>query len=245
MAVLPHEGTYPILYGQIPLPIGAGHRTGYLSRPDSAGVFPVVVVLPGLGGVGSFERDLCRRLARTGLAALTVDFYRDDTDPLSAYSELSDSRALTDLDEIREFVESEDVDWNAGHRIGLLGIDVGGRFALIKGTEAAWVGSVAVCYTPLTGDEQREIRVADRLDRLGVPVLALYGAADDLIDPTTVDVAQTRNEAGQWLLYEGAGHGFADPESPTFDQAAADDAIARLSAFFRSTLPAASVEDLG
>ncbi|MCI0545134.1 MAG: dienelactone hydrolase family protein, partial [Actinobacteria bacterium] len=108
-----------------------------------------------------------------------------------------------------------------------------------------WVGSVAVCYTPLTGDEQREIRVADRLDRLGVPVLALYGAADDLIDPTTVDVAQTRNEAGQWLLYEGAGHGFADPESPTFDQAAADDAIARLSAFFRSTLPAASVEDLG
>jgi carboxymethylenebutenolidase len=245
MAVLSHEGTYPIMYGPVPLPVGAAHRTGYLSRPDEAGEFPVVVVLPGLDGLGSFEKDLCRRFARSGLAAIAIDLYRSDTEPLGAYNELTDARALTDLDEVREYVASEDVPWNAGERIGLLGVDVGGRFALLKASRGGWVGSVAVCYTPLTGDEDRDLQVAEHLAALPVPVLGLFGSADDLIDPASVDEAQDRNQHGQWLLYDGAGHGFLDPEAAGFDEAAADDAIARLIAFFGATLPQASVEELG
>ncbi|MBW3666486.1 MAG: dienelactone hydrolase family protein, partial [Actinobacteria bacterium] len=68
MAVLPHEGTYPIMYGSWPIPVGSGHRTGYISRPDEEGRFPVVFVLPSLEGVTGFEKDLCRRLARRGFA---------------------------------------------------------------------------------------------------------------------------------------------------------------------------------
>jgi carboxymethylenebutenolidase len=245
VAVLPHEGTYSIMYGQVPLPFGTGHRTGYLARPDEAGTFPVVVVVPGLSGLSSAEKDVCRRLARSGITGLSFAPYPADDDPLAAYNELPDSAALADLDEVYEYVDSEDVTWNAGDKLGLLGIDVGGRFALVKASDAPWVGSVAVCYTPLTGDEEREIPVADRLAYLPVPVMGLYGSADELIDPGTVDEAQSRNAHGQWLLYDGAGHGFLDPEAPEFDQGASDDAMARLIAFFRATLPTASVEELG
>jgi carboxymethylenebutenolidase len=245
LAVLAHEGTYPIMYGSHPIPIGAGHRTGYLARPDEAGVFPVVIVIPGLEGMTSFEKDLCRRMARAGLAALTIDLYRSDAEPLAAYTDLGDTRALTDLDELYEFVLSDDVAWNAGKEVGLLGIDIGGRFALIKASRSPWVGSVAVCYTPLAGDEDRDSPVGGVLGNLPVPVLGLYGAADDLIDVGSVDEAQTRNQHGRWLLYEGAGHGFLDPDSPAFDQAASDDGIARLIAFFEQTLPEAVVEELG
>jgi carboxymethylenebutenolidase len=245
LAVLAHEGTYPIMYGDIPIPVGAGHRTGYLSRPDEAGVFPVVVVLPALEGLGSFEKDLCRRLARSGVAAIALDLYRLDDDPLAAYNDLTDIRAMTDLDEVNEYVSSDDVDWNAGERIGLLGVDVGGRFALLKAATGPWVGAVAVLYTPLSGDETRDLQVSDHLDGVGVPVLGLYGAADELIEAATVDEAQSRNSHGQWLLYEGAAHGFADPEADGFDQAASDDAVARLIAFFRQTLPPALIEELG
>lgn len=245
LAVLAHEGTYPILYGSFPIPFGASHRTGYLARPDETGKFPVVIVLPDLGGLDSFEKDLCRRLARTGIAAVAIDLYRDRTDPLSAYNGLTDQGALADVEEAYEFIMSGDVGWNAGDRVGLLGVDVGGRFALIQAARQPWVASVAIAYTPLTGDEEREHPVAGFLAHLPIPVLGLYGADDDLIDAGSVDEAQARNQHGQWLLYEGTEHGFLDPTAPGYHAGSADDALARIIAFFQATLPKPQIEELG
>lgn len=245
MAVLSHEGTYPVLYGSMPIPIGAAHHTGYLARPDEAGSFPVVIVVPGLRGMGSFEKDLCRRLAREGLAALTFDLTRSDADPLVAYDALPDASATAYLDEVHEFIVSDDVAWNVSDDVGIIGTDVGGRFAMIKAATRDWVRSVVVAYTPLTGDEERSFQVANYLEHLPVPVLGLYGMDDTLIDPASVDEAQRRNSHGQWLLYENAGHGFLDVDDEGFDQSAADEALARIVAFFKGTLDPAVVEDLG
>ena len=245
LAVLSHEGTYPILYGTWPLPVGSEHRDGYIARPDEAGRFPVVIVVPGIGGMGSLEKDICRRFARSGLAAISLDSYRTGGDALTSYSGLSDDRAVADLEEVHEFIVSDNVDWNVSGDVGVMGTDIGGRFALIKAATRDWVKSIAICYTPLTGDEEREHQVADYLDHLPVPVLGLYGSNDDLIDPASVDEAQRRNDHGQWLLYENAAHGFLDIEAAGFDQSAADDAFARLTAFFEATLPEAAIENLG
>lgn len=246
MAVLSHEGTYPIMYRSYPVPVGAGYRPGYLARPDRAGVFPVVVVVPDLDGLTSFEKDLCRAFARHGVAALTLDLYRDRSgDPIHDYQSLSDRQAMTDLDEVADFLASEDIDWTEAGSVGMLGLDVGGRFALAMAAHRPWVRALALCYTPLTGDEDREIQVSDLLETLTVPVLGLYGAADDLISAETVDEAQRRNTTGQWLLYEGANHGFLNIEGETFDNDAAADAAQRLVQFFIQTLPPAQQLDTG
>ncbi len=245
LAVLSHEGTYPIMYGPAPIPVGASHRSGYLARPDEAGSVPVVVVIPGLNGMGSLEKDMCRRLAREGFGAVSVELYEPGNDPLDRYNDLTDDRALAIIDELHQFIASSDVDWNISDRVGVLATDVGGRFGLIKAATREWVASLAIAYTPVTGDEEREHQVAGYLGHLPVPVLALYGAEDDLIDGGTVDEAQRRNDHGQWLLYEGAGHGFLDIDGEGFDQAAADDAFARLVAFFKATLGEPSIDDLG
>jgi carboxymethylenebutenolidase len=246
LAVLAHEGKYSIMYGSWPLPIGSGHRTGYIARPDAAGRFPVVLVISTINGLTSTEKDICRRLARSGLAAVAIDFYRDVTgDPIISYGELPDARAVTDIDEVRAFVASEDVDWAVSADVGLFGLDVGGRFALITAATRPWVKSLALAYTPLTGDEERSHQVADFLSNLPVPVLAMYGTDDDLISASTVDEAQRRNDHGQWLLYDGARHGFLDVESDGFDQASADDAMARLIAFFQASLDPAEEIALG
>lgn len=246
MAVLDHEGTYPIMYSPFSVPVGAGYRPGYLSRPDNAGVFPVVIVVPNIDGLTPHEKDLCRRFARHGIAALTLELYRQRSgDPVEDYHNLSDRRAATDLDEVHEFLVSDDVDWAHADAVGVLGLDVGGRFALNAAATRPWVRSAAVCYTPLTGDEERERPVAEVLDHLSVPLLGLYGAEDELIDVATVDEAQRRNESGQWLLYEGAGHGFLDIEADGFHTDAAADAEHRLIQFFQQTLPPAAPQDLG
>jgi carboxymethylenebutenolidase len=233
------------MYGSIPIPVGAAHRTGYLSRPDESGTVPVVFVLPDLDGLGSFEKDLCRRLARAGFAALSVDLYGRKGEGLDLYHETSDESILHVIDELHQFVVSDDVAWNVEDRVGILACDVGGRFGLIKAATREWVKSLLLCYTPLTGDEERGHQVAEYLDHLPVPVLGLYGAEDDLIDVSTVDEAQRRNDHGQWLLYEGVGHGFLDIDGDGFSQGAADDAFARILAFFKATLADPQIEELG
>jgi carboxymethylenebutenolidase len=245
MAVLAHEGIYPIMYGACPIPMGTGHRTGYLARPDTAGRFPVTFVLPGLEGLGGFEKDLCRRLARNGILAISLDFYRQAGDPLDGYNTLSDARAIADLDELHAYVVSDDLEWAVGDEIAMLGVDVGGRFGLISAATRPWVRSLVLAYTPLTGDEDREYQVADFLDHLPVPVLGLYGADDDLVHPSTVDEAQDRNRHGRWLLYPGARHRFLDIDAPDYDASASEDAMGRILAFLRETLPPAIEEELG
>lgn len=232
------------MYGGLPIQVGSGYRPGYLSRPDEAGRFPVVVVIPGLGGLNSFVKDLCRRLARQGVASLSPDLYGSE-DTLASYSSRSDREILADIDETHEFLQSDDVFWAIPERIALLGLDVGGRFGLIIGATRPWVASVALISTPLTGDEDRGYRVADLLDHLPLPVLGLYGAADELISVETIDEAQNRNPNGQWLVYDGAGHDFIDDDSDQYEPGAASDALARVTQFFRATLPPAQVEDLG
>src|SRR3990172_2301008 len=245
MAVLAHEGTYPIMYGRSPIPVGTSHRTGYLGRRDVAGKFPVTFVLPGLDGLGSFEKDCCRRLARTGILAISLDFYRHSGDPLDSYNLLADSRAIADLDELHAYVASDDLEWAVSDEVGLLGVDVGGRFALISAATRPWVRSLVLAYTPLTGDEDREYQVADYLEHLPIPVLGLYGADDELVDASTVDEAQNRNQHGQWLLYPQAGHQFLDVDAPEYNASAAEDAIGRILGFLRDTLPPGIEEVLG
>jgi carboxymethylenebutenolidase len=245
MAVLAHEGIYPIMYGACPIPMGTGHRTGYLARPDAAGRFPITFVLPTLAGLSSFEKDLCRRLARNGILAISLDFYRQVGDPLESYHALSDARAIADLDELRAYVVSDDLEWGVSDAVAMLGADVGGRFGLISAATRPWVRSLVLAGTPLTGDEDREYQVADYLDHLPVPVLGLYGSEDELVDARTVDEAQGRNQHGQWLLYPGAGHQFLDVDAPEYDASAAEDAMSRILTFLKDTLDPAEEEVLG
>ncbi|MGH8915288.1 MAG: dienelactone hydrolase family protein [Acidimicrobiia bacterium] len=245
MAVLPHEGTHSIMYGPWPIPIGSGLRTGYLARPDAAGRFPVVIVLPTLDGLSGFEKDICRMFARSGVVAIGLDFYRQKGDPLEAYDHLSDSRALTDLDEVHEYIDSDDVSWAVSSDLGLLGLDVGGRFGIVAAATRPWVKALAVASAPLTGDDDRQYQVAQYLDHLPVPVLGIYGANDELIDASTVDEAQRRNEHGLWILYDGAGHNFLDIDGELYNADAAADAGPRLVDFFKTALPKAVEVDLG
>lgn len=249
MAVLPHEGTYPVMYGTFSVPVGTGYRRGYLARPDKAGAFPVVLMLPDVDGLGSPEKDLARRMARNGLATLAVDIYeerpRSREEGLALYATLSDRQVLRLVDEAFEFLSSDDIDWAHTSRIGLLGLEVGGRFALLKAATHPWVGSVCVLSTPLVGDEERTRPVMPVLEHISVPVLGLYGDSDPDIPPEVVDEAQTRNAHGQWLLYQEAGHGFYDVDSPDYHPGAAEDAVARLISFFQQTLPPPQSEDLG
>lgn len=249
VAVLPHEGTYSVMYAPLAVSVGAGYRRGYLARPDQAGRFPTVILTPDLDGLGAHEKHVARRLARHGVAVLAVDLYveppADRDQALVAYHRLTDGEAMRTIDETFDYLRSEDIDWAQTDRLGLLGLDVGGRFSLISAAHRSWVGAAAAVSTPLTGDEERQFQVADLLEHIAVPVLGLYGAEGDLVDVESVDEAQNRNSTGQWLLYDDAGHAFLDEVGDDYHEASSEEALARLAEFFTTHLPAKTEINLG
>ncbi len=250
MAALPHEGSHDILFHSYAIPVGSASRPGYVARPDQIGRHRVVLILPGIFGLGPFEKDLARQLARRGFVGITFDPYPEPLpmdasldDAVAAYNGLTDQRAMTDIDRAIDFAANGATHFSAGEPVGLVGVDTGGRFGLLYVADRYRVASLAVIGGPLAGDEQRASTVGEALPRIQVPVLGLYGSEDERIPAHGVDVAAELNLSGQWLLYEAAGHDFLNPDSATFHAGAASDAMSRISAFFERTVPQTALLD--
>ncbi len=245
MTVLAFEGTYPILYRDFGLPTGSAYTEGYIARPDRTGSYPLIFVLAGLDGITPTIKDICRRLARHGYAAVAPDLTRgnhpgrgaSEAALFATYAGISDRRAMADIEQAYWFVTEDDSDWTVDGPAGIVGIDIGGRFGIIHAANRPGVAALAVAYTPLAGDEDRDHSVADALGRLVMPVLGLYGDSDPLVPAESVDAAQHLNPHGQWILYQGVGHDFLDEDSPSYDAGAAGDAFQRIVGLMRAHLP--------
>ena len=222
MSVLAHEGTYPILYGSYAVPVGSGHRNGYLARPDRAGQFPTVLVLPE-SRLTSHHKDLSRRLARHGLATVVIDLP-------GALDE-----AVGTVDEAHEFVLVSN--WAIEGQLGVLGLGSGGLPGLAFAAEQPAVRAVVLVSTPI--DETGPI--AGTLSRLSIPLLGLYGAEEPPDSGIDDDLVQNST----FVRFHGVGSGFMDDGSQGFDAAASLDAQRRLIEFFRLNLPAPRHERMG
>ena len=222
LSVLAHEGTYPILYGSYGVPVGSGHVPGYLARPDRAGRFPTVLVLPE-SRLTSHHKDLSRRLARHGLATVAIDLPGTVGDAVMA------------VDEAYEFVMVNN--WAIERHLGIIGLGSGGEPGLVFAADQPEVRAVALVSTPLENDGP----VAASLPRLAVPVLGLYGADE----PSGLDIDDGRILNGTFVVYQGAAVGFMDDGASRYDAAASADAHRRLIEFFVQNLPGPQLERMG
>lgn len=236
MAVLQHEGTHTVIFGAIPIPIGSSVGDGYLARPDSVTQAGTVIVLHGITGLDSTTKQLCRAFARRGFVAVAPDWYRgagpaggaDLDEAFRSYAATRDGQMLALVDETVEYLASEHIRTAGAARPVVVGFDLGGRLALLYAAHNREVAGVVSLYAPLRGDATRDMAVMDAIPLIGAPTLGLYGADDDLIPVEDVDEAQAATPNGQWILYEGVGHGFLDPSQAGYDPGAEADAIARM-----------------
>jgi carboxymethylenebutenolidase len=246
MAPLPNEGAFSITFGAVPVPFGSSEHDGYLARPDGRGAFGSVILLPGVRGIGPVEKALARSLARHGRAVLVIDPYRgrgpasgaDDAAVARAHDAVPDQRVVMDVGEAREYLASDDTTWaDAGPSL-LVGVDTGGRFALLAAAARSDIAGVVAIGAPLGGDGGRRLGVLDALGRIAAPILGLYGAADPLVPLEDVDAAQAAAPAARFIAYDGVGHAFLDPRSDDYHPGAEADALARVVALLDATVPA-------
>lgn len=232
---------------------GAGDRVipAYFARPAGPGKYPAVIVVCEVFGLHEYIRDVCRRLAKLGYAAIAPDFFVRQGDP----------SALTSFDDIRKIVSAASEEQVLGdvaatlaflqalpeidaRRLAITGFCWGGavvwlavaRFKAFK-AGVAWYGRLAA---PKPGDflgEPGRTWPVQHVKALKTPVLGLYAGKDQGISASDIQdmrlaLQMTRRKA-EIVVYPEAQHGFHADYRASYDKQAAEDGWARMLDHFR------------
>ncbi len=211
--------------------------TGFLAKLDTGGRHPAIIVIHEWWGLNDWVKEQAEKFAQQGYVALGVDLYRGKhaSDPAEAHEllrGLPQDRAIRDLKAAFDYLASRpDV---IKDKIGSVGWCMGGGLSLQLAVHEPKLAACVVNYGSLPTD------TAD-IQRIQAPVLGNFGAEDRGIPPEAVRAFEKAIKAASKFIdvriYEGAGHGFANPNNKAgYRQEAATDAWARTLAFFGKTL---------
>jgi carboxymethylenebutenolidase len=212
-----------------------GELMGYLARPADASDVQPVVVIQEWWGLNAHIRDVTRRLAEEGFAALAPDLYNGvvTTEPDEAQKlvgELDMQAAVQEIGQAGQYLL--DQDYVAGATYGVVGFCLGGALTLQTALAREDIGAAVAFYgRPLSPEEATDVNA---------PVLGLYGSDDQGIPVSDVRAMETAfEEAGiahEIQVYDGAGHAFFNDTRESFAPEAAEDAWPRTLDWFREYL---------
>jgi carboxymethylenebutenolidase len=181
---------------------------------DPAGV----VIVPDVRGLHPYYERLAEHLADAGLHAVAIDPYgrtggpehRDETFEYRPHRERATDEGLR-ADVCAGVAEAGDA---GATRVLTMGFCFGGRASLMQASQDAVDGAVAFYASPAA-----ELTAGSPLDEararlVRVPILGLYGGADDGIPQEDLDAyAAALDAAGiehRIVIYPGAPHSFFD-----------------------------------
>jgi len=230
----------------------------YVARPEGDGPFPVVIVASEIFGVHDYIRDICRRLAKAGYAAMAPAFFVrvEDPAPLTDFGRIQEivrqagyEQVMGDISAGMEWLSRQL--WARADKVGITGFCWGGkvvwqacaRFAVID-AGVAWYGRLA----PAADATPEQIAAGqpwpvDLAADLKAPVLGLYGEMDRGIPLASVELMrQALQRVGRTDsridVYDGAQHGFHADYRASYKADAAADGWEKLLALFDARLKA-------
>ena len=202
---------------------------GFLARPIDSTPRPGLVLLSNMRGLTHNQRELTRRYARAGFAALTVDVLHGQlpgtrTEGRQAMNTLDIQAAIPQILSGADYLRS--LPW-VGHegRVGVLGFCLGGGLALLALARSDRLQAGVIYHQSLFPDQRA-------LESIQAPLLCHYGPLDRSTPREEVDAfaaalaAYGKRHELHW--YEGMGHGFAEPP-PDADVPPAQRAASELS----------------
>jgi carboxymethylenebutenolidase len=230
----------------IQIPTKDGSIQGYHAMPATGSNFPVVSVVPEIFGLHEHIKDVCRRLAKLGYYAIAAE-------PFSRHGDVT---KLTDFGQIREIVgkqEDQQVmsDLDAAlafaratgkadtSRLAITGFCWGGRIVWLYTAHNAEVKAGAAWYGRLVGqsNERTPKHPVDAAADLNAPILGLYGEEDSGIPLSTIEqmreAAKAADKTVEIIVYPKTPHAFYADYRPSYRQKEAEDAWAKMLAWFK------------
>ncbi|MCC7040632.1 MAG: dienelactone hydrolase family protein [Burkholderiales bacterium] len=242
--------TEGLVAGEVKVPTADGPMPAYRAMPATGGDFPTILVVQEIFGVHEHIKDICRRLAKQGFFAIAPELYARQGDP-SKYTDIGkligevvskvpDAQVLADLDATVAYAKSTGKAQTT--RLGITGFCWGGRIVYMYAAHnpavragVAWYGVTAKAF--VTGDRSP----LDVAGQIGAPILGLYGGADQGIPTETVEKMFTALRSGkspksEFTIYPDTPHAFNADYRPSYRKAQAEDAWAKMLAWFRLNL---------
>lgn len=210
----------------------------YLARPKAGGPSPGVIVIHENRGLLEHFKDVCRRFAKIGYAALAVDLASAE----GGTAKFTDSAQVTAILG-RTPPEQMVAMLNAGvrylqgqsqvrrDRIGAMGFCFGGGMTWRLATQNAELKAAVPFYgsnPPL-----------EDVPKIKAAVLAVYGALDSRINagiPAIRDAMQKAGVVHEIITYPNAGHAFFNDTGANYNATAAQEAWAKTTAWFEKYL---------
>ena len=211
--------------------------SGYLVAPTTSGKHPAIIVIHEWWGLNDWIREQARKFGDLGYVTLAVDLYRGKStnDPVEAHElarGLPQDRGVADLKAAFSYLASRpDVEPD---KIGVVGWCMGGGYSILLAQNEPKLAACVVNYGALPTDSQN-------IAKIQAPVLGNFGADDRGIPPQAVNAfVASMNGDGKTIdakIYDGAGHGFENPNNKTgYRPEAAKDAWSRMVMFFKANL---------
>ena len=226
---------------------GGDEIEAYLAVPHDAGAFGSVVVIHHMPGYDRASKEITRRFAARGYAALMPNLHHRDAPGASPDDAAAASRAQGGVPDERLV---GDVACAAGYlralagsngKVATIGYCSGGRQSFLAACsldlDAAvdCYGAAVVNPLPAGAAPSRPPLVGLAKD-LSCPLLGLFGAEDKA--PSTDEVAELDKiltdlgRPHEFYIYQNAGHAFFNVDRPSYRVVAADDGWQRIWDFF-------------
>jgi carboxymethylenebutenolidase len=206
--------------------------TAYLALPDGDGPHPAVVVIHELYGLNDNIRDIARRFADEGYAALAVDLFSGGGKRKLCIMRVMSGLMLRPLQNKGLSDLRRSIDWLQqrpeidGNRVGAIGFCMGGGYALALACVESDLraSSAFYCFNP------RPIAALGR----ACPIIGSYPGNDWSAKSGRKldDALDEYNVPHDVKIYPGAGHSFFNDTLEAYDPEAAADSWQRTLAFF-------------
>jgi carboxymethylenebutenolidase len=235
----------------------AGHNgdpiEAYAARPIGAVDLPGVVVIHHMPGWDEWSKEVARKLAFHGFAAVSPHLFSrfgpGRWDDLAAAARaaggVADAQVMGDVAGAAEHIRRQQY---ANGKVGVIGFCSGGRQAYlaacsVPGLNAAvdcWGGRVVARPEDLT--ERQPRAPIDLTPEMACPLLGIFGNEDRNPDPQQVDQIEAElkkhGKTYEFYRYDGAGHGFFAVDRPGYRQEQAVDGWQKVLDFFSRHLAA-------
>jgi carboxymethylenebutenolidase len=236
-----------LVVGEVKVPVSDGSIPAYRAMPASGGPFATVIVIQEIFGVHEHIKDLCRRLAKQGYFAVAPALYARQGDPSTLsdiptilstiVAKVPDTEVASDIDATIAWAKAEKTADTA--RLGATGFCWGGRQTWLYAVHNPALKAAAAWYGPVAGatDPLHPKTVLEAAKDLKVPVLGLYGAADQGIAVADVEKLRAElkalNKPVEIVIYPDAPHGFNADYRLSYRPEAAKDGWTRMLAWFK------------
>jgi carboxymethylenebutenolidase len=227
---------------------GGDEIEAYVAVPDDGAVSRgSVVVIHHMPGYDSSTKEIVRKFAANGYAALMPNLYYRDAPGASPDDAAATVRAkggVPDVQLVGDVLGAADylraLDGSNG-KVGVIGYCSGGRQSFLAACSLQ-LNAAVDCYgacivnPPPEGIPLKVKPIVGLADGLSCPLLGLFGADDKLPAPDeTAELSKVLDELGkphEFHTYEGAGHAFFAVDRIAYRPEAANDGWLKIWDFY-------------